>query len=254
MKQYSGIFLTLLVSFFLLSAHAQKKTMTWTTKSDKAHKYAESGAEHMMNIEFPQAYEDFSKALELDPNFTIPLVFMANLTNGDMQKGYAARALKSTEGKTLGEKLFATVADQKNTPEQNRATWDKLHTMFPDGSMIGNYYVVTRATQDEKFKAAQEYAKKFPDEGSIYNLIAYYYMLDKKDFPMAKVNFEKYIQLYPKGSNPYDSMGDYYFNAGDMANSEKYYKMAIEKYPFVSSSIDRLKEIKEKNDKKASDK
>ena len=50
----------------------------------------------------------------------------------------------------------------------------KLHTMFPDGAMIGNLYVQTRATPEEQLVAVQEYIKKFPDEPSGYNTMAYY--------------------------------------------------------------------------------
>ena len=35
--------------------------MTWTTKSDEAKNLAMSGAKHLMNAEFAQAYDDFSK-------------------------------------------------------------------------------------------------------------------------------------------------------------------------------------------------
>ena len=254
MKKLFALLLTfLMLPAFFVFTYAQKKTMTWTTKSDKALKLAEKGVNHMMNIEFAQAYEEFSEALELDKNFTIPLVFMANLTVGDVRKSYAERAVKSTQGKTEGEKLFASTVAPGNTPEGNRATWEKLHNMFPDGSMIGTYYVFTRATREETFSAAQDYTKKFPDKPWMYNSIAYYYMQDKKDYAMAKENFEKYIKLYPEGCNPYDSMGEYYFNVGDMEKSEKYYNMALEKYPFNTSSADKLKEIKIAKNKKNSD-
>jgi hypothetical protein len=46
-------------------------------------------------------------------------------------------------------------------------------------------------------------------------------------------------------------MGEYYFMVGDMENSEKYYNMALEKYPFNISSIDKLKEIKTMKEKKS---
>src|SRR5689334_15691758 len=105
--------------------------------------------------------------------------------------------------------------------------------MFPDGEIVGSIYVQTRATPEERFAAAQEYIKKFPNQPAMYNTIAYYYMLDKKDNAMAKQNFEKYIALYPDGSNPYDSMGEYYLDTGDTANAEKYYNMSLEKYPFT---------------------
>ncbi|MEI9911396.1 MAG: hypothetical protein WDO71_18100 [Bacteroidota bacterium] len=35
-----------------------------------------------------------------------------------------------------------------------------------------------------------------------------------------------------------------------MANSEKYYNLSLEKYPFNASAIDKLKEIKASKEKK----
>ena len=115
--------------------------------------------------------------------------------------------------------------------------------MFPDGAMIGHFYVITRATPEESFTAAQEYIKKFPDQPGMYNNLAYAYLQVKKDTAMAKQYFEKYLAMYPEGANSYDSMGEFYLDTGDVANAEKYYKMALEKYPFTNSSINALQQI-----------
>ena len=234
------------IAILILLAHqgiAQKKEMTWTTKSKEARELAKSGAHHMMNAEFEQAYSDVDAALKLDPNLTPALVLMANLSRGASREAYAERAMKSAAGKTEGEKLFASLADKNTTAEMRRETWTKLHTMFPEGRMIGDFYVQTRATPEERFAAAEDYIKIFPDEPAMYNTIAYYYMLDKKDNEMAKKNLDKYIALYPDGTNPYDSMAEYYLTTGDKENSKKYYNMALEKYPFNNSSITALQKM-----------
>ena len=235
--------------FFILSTLpglAQKKTMTWTTTSDKARDLAGQGSQYMRNGEAAQAYEKFKQALEIDPDFTVALTFMSFLTQGQTQKDYQDRALKSALNKTDGEKLFASTVTPDPTGKNFRDAFTKLHDMYPDGSMIGTFYVFSRATPEEQYAAALDYSKKFPDEAVIYNALGYMSMSVKKDTAAAKAYFEKYIKLYPEGCNPYDSMGEFYLNTGDLANAEKYYKMALEKYPFNISSIDKLKEISEK--------
>jgi tetratricopeptide (TPR) repeat protein len=250
-KNYRVFWLTFILLLVAVTSIAQKKTMTWTTKSEKAKELATVGVTHMLNIEFQQAYDHFKSALSLDPDFTIALVFMTNLTTGNTQKEYAQKALKSAANKTEGEKLFASIVNPDRKPGDNRAVWTKLHEMFPDGGMLGAYYVISRETPEEQFSAAEDYIKKFPDNASMYNLVGYYYLSIKKDTAGAKKYFEKYVELYPDGSNPYDSMGEFYFITGDLANSEKYYNIALEKYPFVTSSIDKLKEIKAAKEKNA---
>lgn len=221
----------------------KKQTMTWTTKSAEAKALASSGVNHFLNIEMEQAYHDLRAAVKLDPDFTVALSFLANLSRGEMKKMYTAKAMKSAVNKTAGEKLFVTLLNEKNPEETNREIWAKLHDMFPDGSMIGSYYAVTRATPEERFAAAEAYIKQFPTEGSMYNVLGYYYLQDKKDNEKAKECFEKYIALYPDGYNPYDSMGEFYLTTGDTTNAEKYYRLALEKYPFVNSSLTALQKI-----------
>ncbi|MDQ6843168.1 MAG: tetratricopeptide repeat protein [Bacteroidota bacterium] len=247
--------ITVMTVFLMLSftfqGLSQQKKMTWTTKSKQANELALSGAHHMMNVELEQAYADFSAALKLDPNFTQPLVFMANINRGATAKSYAERAQKSAVNKTAGEKLFASLTGEKTTADERRDIWAKLHAMFPDGEMLGFYYVQTRATPEERFAAAEDFAKQFPNNAPIHNVIGYLYMLDKKDTDKAKENLEKYIALYPEGTNPYDSMGEYYLNTGDTDNAKKYYTMALEKYPLNNSSLNALQKMAD--DKKTSD-
>ncbi|MEP6949027.1 MAG: hypothetical protein ABI863_07135 [Ginsengibacter sp.] len=241
MRKFNGSILCMLIMLFTVPGFSQK--MTWTTTSDAAKDLAMKGADHYLNAEFERSYGDFSGALQLDPDFTVALVFMSNLTRGEARKAYIQKTLKSADNKTEGEKLFASTVDEKSTAETRRDIWGKLHTMFPDGAMLANIYVQTRATPEERFTAAQDFLKKFPDQPSMYNTIAYYYKMDKKDTAMAKQNFEKYISMYPDGSNPYDSMGEFYLDNGDVVNAEKYYKMSLEKYPFTTSSVNALQKI-----------
>ena len=115
--------------------------------------------------------------------------------------------------------------------------------MLPDYSILGHFYVITRANPEESFTASEDYIKKFPDQPGMYNNIAYYYLKTKKDNDMAKQYLEKYISLYPDGANPYDSMGEFYLDSGDSVNAKKYYTMALEQYPFLTSSVNALEKL-----------
>jgi tetratricopeptide (TPR) repeat protein len=234
---------------FLAPVIAQEKTMTWTTKSEKARELGRKGAHHMKNIEFPLAYQYLNEALALDPDFTVALVLMESITSGETKKSYAERAIKSAANKTEGEKLFASTVAPGNTPESNRPVWAKLQKMFPDGTMIGVFYAFTLATPAEQVVAVEDYLKRFPKEAAFHNLMGYLSLQQKKDTAAAKMHFEKYISLYPGGYNPYDSMGEFYFLTGDLATAEKYYKMVLEKYPFSTSAINKLAEIKTAKEK-----
>ena len=155
-KKLASLVSILFLLLILLSATAQDKTMTWTTKSKKAKELALKGAEHMKNIEFPQAYEYLKQALALDPDFTVALVLMESITNGETKKAYAEKAIKSATNKTEGEKLFASTVAPGNTPEMNRPIWAKLQKMFPDGIVIGLFYIFSLATPAEQLPVVED--------------------------------------------------------------------------------------------------
>lgn len=250
MKQKLATVLAIaLCLLFTIQGDAQKKQMTWSTKSTKAKEFADKGANHMMNIEYAQAYNDFQQALQLDPDFTVVLSLMAQLSTGASRQMYSDKAIASSAKKTEGEKLFTTLSKAGRTQAENGKTWADLHQMFPDGGFIAFFYTLSRPTPEEQFTAALEYQSKFPDQPAIHNILGYGYMTVKKDTAAAKAEFEKYVQSYPQGANPYDSFGEFYFNTGDMANAEKYYNMALEKYPFNESSLTKMREIRATKDK-----
>jgi Tfp pilus assembly protein PilF len=231
-----------------------KKTMTWTTKSAQARELAGKAADHYMNAEHEEAYKQFSNALKLDPEFTIALAYMANLTKGEVKKTYVQKTLKSAANKTEGEKLFASLVEPGIDAAKRRDIVAQLRLLYPDGAMINTMYVNTRETPEERFEAAQEFLKRFPDKAWIHNSLGYMYLLDKKDNDMSKKHFEKYIEMYPQGYNPYDSMGEYYLTIGDNENAEKYYTLALEKAPFNHSSLAAMEKINEAKKKKSADK
>jgi hypothetical protein len=45
-------------------------------------------------------------------------------------------------------------------------------------------------------------------------------------------------------------MAEYYLTTGDTTNAEKYYKMALEKYPFFNSSVNAMQKINDAKPKK----
>ena len=127
MKKISVSILGMLV-FLLAATNVQgqtavavtQKVLPITTKSSVAKQLAEKATGHFMNIEFAEAYRYFLDALKADPNFTYAQVFMTYLTKGDVAKKYAASAIKSSQNKSEGEKLFASTVKEKNTDSTNR--------------------------------------------------------------------------------------------------------------------------------------
>ncbi|NTS42407.1 tetratricopeptide repeat protein [Flavisolibacter sp. BT320] len=240
---FSFLFLVTPVAMAQQMASMQQGAMPWSTKSKQAKALTDKAIRHILNVEREQAYHDFKAAAEMDQGFVLPNAFLANLSSGETRKTQGVKTNAIAAGKTEAEKLLASMVAETATADSRREAWAKLHTMYPNDRFVGHYYAISRTNVDEQFTAMSDYIRKFPEEPAMYNMMGYYYLTEKKDNAKAKEYFEKYIQLYPDGANPYDSMGEFYMLTGDTENAEKYYKLALEKYPFMVSSIQALEKI-----------
>ena len=98
-------------------------------------------------------------------------------------------------------------------------------------------------------KLAAKNAKKDRSNAHIHNILGYLYHAEG-DKAKAKAHLDKYLELRPDGYNAYDSMGEYYFNEGDMEKALTYYKKARMHYPAATSARDKIKEIEDKMEAK----
>src|SRR3954463_13514056 len=89
---------SIVTSFIALTVSAQE--ITWTTKSKEAREWAKKGLVHYNNLESEVAYENFGRALEKDPNFTMVQFMMAVMTYGDTKKMYTDKAKGSAADKS----------------------------------------------------------------------------------------------------------------------------------------------------------
>jgi Tfp pilus assembly protein PilF len=234
---------TFTTGLIILTANAQE--ITWTTKSKEASEWAKKGLVHYNNLESELAYQDFIRALEKDPNFTMAQFMMAMLTVGDTKKMYIEKTKVSVAKKSEGEKMLVSLLDAKSRKEGHEI-WIKLHNKFPDDTFSYYYYALSMPDSVQEFDAMTEYLQKYPSSPEAINNLAYMYLTDKKDTATAKKYFEKYIEVYPDGYNPYDSMGEFYYRIGDMENSKKYYTKSLEHYPFCYTSRQKMEELNKK--------
>jgi tetratricopeptide (TPR) repeat protein len=226
-----------------LTTNAQE--LKWTTKSEEAGELAKKGVTHYNNLESEVAYEDFTKALEKDPDFTMAQFMMAILTVGETKKMYIDKAKKSVANKSEGEKVMVSLLDTKSQKDSHEI-WISLHNKYPDDALCYYYYALTIPDSTQVFDTIMAYLQKYPSSPEALNNIAYMYLSEKKDTATAKKYFEKYIEVYPDGYNPYDSMGEFYYRMGDMENSKKYYTKSLEHYPFCYSSRQKMEELNKK--------
>jgi tetratricopeptide (TPR) repeat protein len=137
----------------------------------------------------------------------------------------------------------------------------EMHIEYTPVSDVEKTFQMRKLTENEKTpgeyftsgnydKAKEAYLaiqkKDSLDESIIewkLNRRAYDYLRDD-EMEKAKEMFEINIALYPKSSNTYDSMGDYYREAKDTLKAIEFYEKALSINPENRSSKRQLKRLK----------
>ena len=176
--------------------------------------------------------EHFQKAVQLDPNFALAELSLANSapTGGEFFE-HLHKAVSLADKASNGEKLLilATEAGANNNPAKQKEYLDQLVAAYPNDErahfQMGGYYF---GQQDfpqaiEHYKKATEIA---PSYSSAFNLLGYAYR-QNADYPNAETAFQKYIELIPKDPNPYDSYAELLLKEGKFDESIAQYRKAL---------------------------
>ena len=200
----------------------------------------------------------FEKAVRLDSTLFAPHVMLASLSrpNSEQQEYHYERAKKLVRDKNENSKRFVSLLDFKSESGKRNMLgrgektkiWNAMIKDAPNGPFIQVYHAWSRTTLEERIEALENLLSKRKESGEInnghiLNVLGYSYMQSGEP-DKAKSFFEEYIESYPSGYNPYDSMGEFYFAQKDYENAKTYYNKALDAYPSANSAYLKLEEIK----------
>ncbi len=228
-----------------------KKYIEWRSDNEIADAMVMKGLFHFVNIERQIAYTYFKGSLDYDSTLFGSHVILAWLTpQGDERKMHQDKARELVKNKNETSKLFVSLFDVplgEGVRARRHELWSKMHGIEPDGGFIHWYYALTKPTPEERISELEVLLAKENHTlgtGHILNNLGYInYAVGNKT--KAKSYFDEYIKLYPTGSNPYDSMGEYYYNEKDYDNSLVYYNKSVELFPGNSGGVNMIKEMDE---------
>ena len=228
------------------------KYIEWTGENEIANTFATQGIFHLMNIEREKAFTMFEAAVKEDKTLFAPHVALAMMSSGDKKEYHKAEARRLVYDKNEPSKLYASlldVEDVEDANEKQKAIWKKMRELAPDGPFVHFNYALT--LDDTKMQIAEleklaEISKsKDRSFAHVHNILGYLYY-GEGDKETSKTHFERYMRLYPDGYNPYDSMGEYFLNEGDLAKALEYYNKAKEKFPAAINAGNKIDEIESK--------
>ncbi len=218
-------------------------TVPITTSSEQARAAYLEGRALAESLRATDARSHFERAVQLDPNFAMAHLGMAN-TSPTAAEFFASleRAVASMAGASKGERLQieAFAAAVNGEPARQKELLDALVAAFPDDpraqNALGGYYF----GRQEWSEAASRYRRVTelePSFSQAYNQLGYALRFEG-DYAGAEAAFQRYVALVPDEPNPYDSYAELLMRMGRFDESIGRYREALERNPsFVASYL-----------------
>ena len=190
---------------------ANKRDLTTTSKAAyDAYREAELNQKRFY---FKEARVGYAKALELDPNFAMAMLGMAQLApERDQRIALIRRAARERDHLTERERYIVDVAkaEADGKPDAAFETAKQLHARYP-GDPNGAGYLARHALLTGKPGDAIKYYEDLlavdPNNAEAYNQIGYYWGY-RGEYDKAIENLKKYQFISPDNANPFDSLGE----------------------------------------------
>ncbi len=218
-----------------------------TTRSAAAREAYVEAEKDMERFYWSDAKTHLARALELDPEFPLALLSLAELEakqgKEERAKSYVLKAHQQVDRVTPTERYRIEIAAAQTTGKSKdvHRLVDEYFSNYPRDPWILQF-VAGRTLRDGKVEEAdalyERILKISPDSCAAYNQLGYS-AARRGDFARAEQHFKKYAFIAGRQANPYDSLGELYLNTGRYDEAEDSLRKALEIKPdFVTSTID----------------
>ena len=233
------------------------KVMQWTSESDEAKNSFNTGMWQLYNLEWEQANDSFSNAIEQDKSFALAYAmrarthfFMQNQTAAaeDLEVAVSMSLNASAEEKKMILSLYND--NELGTSSFNQVV-ERLVRMYPDGSFLrfeSIFATMSEIGPDMILRRGKDLYSMNPNFTPALNIMGYAYM-QKDEMDLAKQTFQEQVRRQSGKANPYDSLGDYYLEVNDNEMALKYFEQSSKMGLKASESkVDSLNTLLEKED------
>lgn len=203
-----------------------------TTSSDEARALYEEGLALADNLHFIEANEAFAKAVEIDRNFAMAYLRLAQ-TSQSAAAFFKAVGLAEDNAKngTEGEQLYirALIAGAENDQAMQLESSIALMSMYPKDERT-HMQVANYLTGQQNFAdAIKHYGHATainPEFAAAFNALGYAHR-NNDNLAGAREAFARYVELIPDEANPYDSYAELLLEMGEYDESIENYRKAI---------------------------
>ena len=228
------------------------KVMRWTSESEEARNAFNTGMWQLYNLEWEQAEQSFSSAIELDESFALAYAMRAR-TNYFMQnQGRVAEDLDVAVSMSINaspeeKKMIMALSNDNNlgTNSFNQVV-ERLVRRSPDSSFLRFetiFATISDVGPDMILRRGKDLIEMNPNFTPALNIMGYAY-LQKDNLDLAKDTFQEQVRRQSGKANPYDSLGDYYLAEKNNEMALRYFEQSSKMGLKASESkVDSLKAL-----------
>ena len=233
-------------------ASEDAKVIKWTSESDEAKSAFNMGMWQLYNLEWEQANESFSSAIEQDESFALAYAMrarthflMQNQSSGaeDLDIAVSMSINASAEEKKMILTLYND--NQLGTNSFNQVV-ERLVVRYPNDSFLrmeSIFATMSDIGPDMIIRRGKELYTMNPNFTPALNIMGYAYM-QKDEMDLAKKTLQEQVRRQAGKANPYDSLGDYYLEVNNNATALKYFEQSSKMGLKASESkVDSLKSL-----------
>jgi Flp pilus assembly protein TadD len=224
----------------------------WTTDSPEARVELEAAVDAQMKLYHPEAKAHLEKAVELDPDFVVAKLFLADQlsrTDRERAKQLADEAFAADVSRlSARERLLierARAIGERRYDDAARMTDDYLEKHRDDPYVLHLKALRTWLAGDfeEAERLNQRLIEIAPNWVIAYNQLGYIAMSQGR-FVEAEEYFSSYRFVAPDQANPHDSLGELYMITGRYDEAEATLLRSIEIKPDFWAAYDHLVLVK----------
>ena len=233
------------------------KVMNWTSESEEARNAFNIGMWQLYNLEWEQAGQSFSSAIELDESFALAYAMRARTNYFLQNQGKVAEDLDIAVSMSINaspeeKKMIMALSNDNNlgTNSFNQVV-ERLVRKYPDSSFLRFetiFATINDIGPDMILRRGKDLIDMNPNFTPALNIMGYAY-LQKDNLDLAKVTFQEQVRRQSGKANPYDSLGDYYLAENNNEMALRYFEQSsMMGLKASESKVDSLKALIESVD------